>query len=266
MTDPTVAPTPPSSPAPAAPSPSPAAPAAIVAPTPALTPSPTPSTPTAPSPATRPDWLPEAFFDATAGPKWDDFGKHFSEVVTRDAAEQVRRLALPQKAEDYQVGTTPAFNPPEGVDFKLNDGDPLWPQARSWAHKWGLPQEAFAEGIDLIAGSKVGDAATTKAAHDAEIAKLGTNGPARVTALGTFFDGMGAGEMKAMLVTAGIVQAAEKFAAKFISQGAASFSQAHRVPGEGGGKVSDEEFARMGPAARLDYARRFDQSQFQKSA
>jgi hypothetical protein len=58
------------------------------------------------------------------------------------------------------------------------------------------------------------------------------------------------------------VQAAEKLVAKFSSQGAASFSQAHRVPGETGGKVSDEEYGRMSQAEKLDYSRRFDQKQF----
>src|SRR6266403_5112983 len=93
-TEPTVA-TPPSSPAPAAPSPSPAAPIAATPPaSPASTPTPTTSTPTAASPApTRPDWLPENFFDAAKGPKWDDFGKFFAEVATRDAANEVRRLS-----------------------------------------------------------------------------------------------------------------------------------------------------------------------------
>ena len=33
-------------------------------------------------------------------------------------------------------------------------------------------------------------------------------------------------------------------------------------PGQGLNKVTDEQFAKMSAAERLDYARRFDQSQF----
>jgi len=32
-----------------------------------------------------------------------------------------------------------------------------------------------------------------------------------------------------------------------------------------GGRVSDEQYARMTPAQKLDYARQFDQRQFQKN-
>jgi hypothetical protein len=35
-------------------------------------------------------------------------------------------------------------------------------------------------------------------------------------------------------------------------------------PGGQGGKVTDEQFAKMSPGERLDYARRFDQTQFQQ--
>jgi hypothetical protein len=188
-------------------------------------------------------------------------GEHYSQVVTRDAAEQVRRAALPAKPEDYKIGTTPNFKPPEGIEFKIDEADPLWPQARSWAQKHGLSQDAFNEAIDLVAGSKIADAGTIKAAREAEVGKLGAAGPARVTALNTFFDGIGAPEMKSMLVTAGIVQAAERLVAKFASQGAANFSQAHRDASPQG-KVTDEQWDKMSSRERQEYSQRFDQTQF----
>jgi hypothetical protein len=182
--------------------------------------------------------VPEQFWDPTAGKVKDkEFGEHYSQIAVRDAAEQVRRAALPQKPEDYKIGTTAAFKPPEGVEFTINEADPLWSQARGWAQKHGMSQDAFNEAIDLFAGAKVGEAATIKAARESEIGKLGAAGTARVTALNTFFDGIGAPEMKQMLVTAGIIQAAEKLVAKFASQGSASFSQAHRVAADDAGKI-----------------------------
>jgi hypothetical protein len=36
------------------------------------------------------------------------------------------------------------------------------------------------------------------------------------------------------------------------------------LPQQPGGKVSDEQFAKMSARERIDYARQFDQAQFQK--
>lgn len=246
----------PSSPA-AAPSPSPAPAASPVASAPAPSPSPSPA-PAAPAAATRPEYVPEQFWDATTNKVKDkEFGEHITQVATRDAAEQVRRLSLPQKAEDYKIGTTPNFKPPPGIEFTVNEADPLWSQARAWAQKSGLSQDQFAEAVDLFAGAKVADAATIKAAKAAEIGKLGAAGTARVTALETFLTGMvgeqDAKQLGGMLVTAGIVQAFEKLVTKFASQGSAAFSQAHRNA-DAPGKVTDEQWNSMTYAERRDYA------------
>lgn len=218
----------------------------------------------------RPDWLPENFFDAAKGPKWDDFGKHFSEVMTRDAAEQSRRLALPQKPEDVKVELPKDFQVPQGIEFTLDASKPEFSKLQAAAVKHGLSQEAVSDLVGVYAETLVGSETTLNAAKQAEIAKLGANGPARVTTLETFFTGLvGVDKAKAisgMMVTSTIVQALETAAAKFASQGAASFSQQHREPNDRGGKVSEEQFAKMSPADRLDYTRKFDQSQFQKTA
>ena len=103
-------------------------------------------------------------------------------------------------------------------------------------------------------------------ARRAEVAKLGVNGTQRVDAIETWTRGMigdkHAGAIRGMMVTAGIVEALELLQSKFASQGAASFSQSHRVPPEQQGRVSDEQWGKMSGAERLDYARGFDQSQF----
>ena len=259
---PTVAPTNPSSPAPAAPSPSAAAPAV----TPAVTldvdsyadePQPRRQLPaTAP---TRPDWLPEKFFDATKGPNLDEFGKHYAEVATRDAAEQVRRLALPQKPEDVKIELPKEFQLPQGVEFKFDATKPEFSKLQAAAVKHGLSSEAVSDLVGVYAETLVGSEATLNAAKQAEIGKLGANGPARVTALGTFFDGL-LGEtegkqMKQMLVTAGIVQAAEKLVAKFSPRRARPRSRRRTAspaaPGQG---VAGRSTRRCRRGERLDYA------------
>lgn len=177
----------------------------------------------------------------------------------------MRRAALAQKPEDVKIELPKDFQVPQGMEFKIDPSRPEFSKLQAAAVKHGLSSEAVSDLVGVYAETLVGSEATVKAAHAAEIAKLGANGPARVTALQTFFDAMGAPEMKGMLVTAGIVQAAEKLVSKFSSQGAAPFSQQHREPGSTGGKVSEEEYNRMGPAQRLDYARQFNQSQFQRA-
>ncbi|TAL43838.1 MAG: hypothetical protein EPN91_05635 [Salinibacterium sp.] len=177
----------------------------------------------------------------------------------------MRRAALAQKPEDVKIELPKDFQVPQGVEFKIDPAKPEFAKLQAAAVKHGLSSEAVSDLVGVYAETVVGSEATIAAAKAAEVAKLGANGPARVTALGTFFDAMGAPEMKQMLVTAGIVQAAEKIVAKFQSQGSATFSQSGRVP-DAGGKVSEEAYAKMSPAQRLDYARQFDQAQFQKKS
>jgi hypothetical protein len=74
-----------------------------------------------------------------------------------------------------------------------------------------------------------------------------------------------AGPMRSMMVTADIVKGLEILQNKFVSQGAASFSQSHRVPPSPTGRLSAEEYAALSDAQKFDYARSHDQSQFQKS-
>lgn len=180
-------------------------------------------------------------------------------VITRDAAEQVRRAALPQKPEDVKIELPKDFQIPQGIEFKLDPSKPEFGKLQAAAVKHGFSQEAISDLVGVYAETIVGSEATLAAAKAAEVAKLGANGPARVTALGTFFDGIGAPELKQMLVTAPIVQAAEKLVAKFSSQGAASFSQAHRVPNDGQ-KVTEDQWAKMSDAQKIDYARQFPQT------
>lgn len=183
-------------------------------------------------------------------------------MLVRDAAEQVRKAALAQKPEDVKIELPKDFQLPQGVEFKLDATKPEFSKLQAAAVKHGLTQDAVTDLVGVYAETLVGSESTIAAAHAAEIAKLGANGPARVTALGTFFDGIGAGDLKQMLVTAGMVQAAEKLVAKFSSQGVSTFSQAHREPGQSGARPTEEQWSQMTPAQRMDYTNNTDQSQF----
>lgn len=191
-------------------------------------------------------------------------------MLVRDAAEQVRRGALPQSPDAYEAKTSPAFQVPQGVEFRVDANDPLWPQAKAWAKEAGLSQEQFEKAVDLVAGRDLFNQQQIKTAVTREIEKLGPTAPARVDAIETFWKGLlGEQAGKAMMsriFNAGDVQMHEKIIGKFATQGHASFSQSHREPGGAQGRLSDADYAKLTPGEKFNYARQFNQSQVQKAS
>jgi hypothetical protein len=189
-----------------------------------------------------------------------------AEMMTRQAADDLRKATLPATPADYVPALPENFKLPPGVDFTVDVADPMLADARAWAHSKGLSQSDFSELISIYATGKGHEQALLNTATAAEVAKMGANGTQRVTALETWLRGIVgdklAGPMRQMMVTADIAKGFETLQQRFVSQGVASFSQAHREPVQAGGKVSDEEYSKMSHAARLDYARGFDQRQF----
>lgn len=240
----------------------------------ASTPTQTSQTSSATTAPTRPEWVPESCFDAKTGVNWDSYGKYHNEQIvpklTQLAAEEVRRNTLATKPDDVKLDLPKDFKLPEGMDFKLDSTKPEFNKFREIAVKRGLDADTVSELMGVYAETVVGSEATYAAAKKAELDKLGANATARVTSLNTFFEGhLGAEDAKFLrssMYAAGVVTAMEKLVAKFTSQGAASFSQAHREPGGQTGRVSEEAYAKMSAAERWDYARGFDQKQFQNGA
>jgi hypothetical protein len=179
---------------------------------------------------------------------------------------ELRKASLPATPGAYEAKLPDNFEMPAGVEFKINESDPLLINARAWAHAKGFDQATFSEMVGIYATAKANETAQLSAAHAAEVAKMGANGTQRVTALETWLRGVVgdklAGPMRSMMVTADIVKGMETLQGKFSSQGAAPFSQAHRVPQEPAGRVSEAEYSAMTPGQKFDYARSFDQRQF----
>ena len=187
----------------------------------------------------RPDYVPEAYWDGEKNAPKEIFGQWVKDHVAFKAAEDSRKLTLPAKPEDYKLALPKDFQPPAGVEFKLDENDPLFAQARTWAKENGLSQAAFEKGIGMIAARDVATQQMLTEARNGEIAKLGANGTARVTALNTFLDAKGYGALKSMMVTAEIVQQMEKWMAETSSGG--TFSQAHRAAEDPTGKIAGYE-------------------------
>ena len=156
------------------------------------------------------------------------------------AAEDSKQLSLPQTPDAYKIDLPADFKPPAGIDFKFKQDDPLLSQAKAMAHEMHLPQEQFSKLLGLYAGAQVATQQQIETARQSEISKLGTTGPARVTAITTFFKAMvgdaeGA-QFASRMFTASDIQIAEKFIARFTSQGAGSFRQTGR-DGEPAGRI-----------------------------
>lgn len=225
------------------------------------------STQTAASPATtaqttkveRPEWLPENFWDGDKGEaKGKEFRTTFDELSAFKAAQDSARLSRPQKAEEYKADLPKDWKAPEGLEFKLDPDDPMVKQYREFALEAGLDQEKFTKGLGLVAALRVGEAQQIKAAQDAEIAKLGANASARVDAVMTWMNAQGFEHLPKMLVTADIVGEVEKLIGKFSSQGAANFNSGHRDHAPQ--KMTEDEYSKLSPRQKLDYAMKFQQS------
>jgi len=96
--------------------------------------------------------------------------------MTRDAAEQSRRLSLPQKPEEYKVALPTDFKPPEGMQFSINGEDPALPRIQQYAHKHHLSQDQVTELVAEYAGIQVAQAQSREIWIQTEIQKLGAIG------------------------------------------------------------------------------------------
>lgn len=254
------------------PSASPSAPAAASAPasSPASS-SPAPSPAPAPDPAAaaatppaRPGYIPETHWDATAGKIKDE--KAYADWVNGNAAavaaEQSRKLTIPTP-DKYEPKLPADFTPPAGLEFKIDAADPLIANYRNLAHEFGLDQTQFSKGLGLIAAMRVGEQQQIKAAYDAEVAKLGAAGTARVDAVMQWINAVGGpdakplADMMKIAPLAATVQAFENMMKKFQTQGAAPGNAAHAVAAPE--RPSAEAWAKMSFSERMDFARRHQQ-------
>jgi hypothetical protein len=187
-------------------------------------------------------------------------------MLERHALEDSRRATLPDAPEKYEATLPKDFKVPEGIEFKLRENDPALFDAQRWAHANGIGQEKFSELISLYAADKIREATFIREAGLAERNALGANGTMRVTAVQGWIRGIVgdelAGPMSTMLVSEKIVRGFEKIMHQSASQGAASFSQAHRDASPQG-TVTDEKWATMSAREKQEYSQSHDQTRFQ---
>lgn len=193
-----------------------------------------------------------------------DAEKYVREHVAFKAAEDSRRLTLPQKPEDYKLQLPKDFKAPQGIEFVPNENDPLLPLAREFAKEAGLSQEQFEKLVGFKAAIEIGNRQQMDAARADQLQKLGVNGTARKTALDTWLNATLGPElgkhMSEFTFTAQQVEGFEKIMANARNQGVGNPPNGHRDP-EAPGKVSQADYDRMSFSERADYAKRFPQPQ-----
>ena len=144
-------------------------------------------------------------------------------------------------------------------EYKFDANRPELSRFKELIVSEGISQDTASKFLGLFAETEVGSQATFAAAQKAELDKLGSNATQRITSLQTFFRGvLGEADAQALntaMYGSRIVEAMERLAMKFSSGGAAPFSQAHREPITGPGKVTEEQFQAMSASERLDYVR-----------
>jgi hypothetical protein len=197
----------------------------------------TPASDAPPSgPRMRPAWAPDTCWNQHTGTvDLAAFDKHYRENVAprlqADAEWQASRATLPQSPDEYKVATSETFKPPAGVDYQVDGGDPWWSDVRALAHKHGLSQEAFSSAVDLIAARETQGLQHVGAARQAELAKLGPNGPSRIDAVATWLESTVGDDAAVLAMTvrrapvAAIVEKLERIINRMTSQGMASSSR-----------------------------------------
>lgn len=208
----------------------------------------------------RPDYIPENWWDVDKGFKADDLN-----ALTAFKAEHDANMAqVPEKADGYKVELPAEFKLPDG--FKLDDGqsvadliDPADERivaARDFAHANNMSQSQFSELIAFGVQMDIAEQTRMNEAVSKQIEKLGPKAQERVGAVKTWIGAKlpaaQAESLASMMFTATQIEAFETLMR--LNRGA--------VPGNPGAgrdvgktEISDEEYAKMTPTERINYAR-----------
>jgi hypothetical protein len=157
------------------------------------------------APPTRPEQVPETYWDSTTGLK-PEFFTHYGEVATFHKTETEKRAAIPASPDAYvlegEINLPETVKVPNGEDgkplkFAVNKDDPRIPMVRAFAHQFGLPQDAVNSLVALDAQMQIAEINAAAETRAAEQKKLGANFPTRKTAVETFLKGAMTGDQAA---------------------------------------------------------------------
>jgi hypothetical protein len=154
-------------------------------------------------------------------------------MMDRQAQDDLRKATIPPTPDAYKLEISPDAKLPGDAKFQFDANDPGLIAAKNWAHSKGLDQGSFSEMLTLYASHVTGQEAALTERSRAEIEKAGVNAPQRVDAVGRWITAevgeVDAKPIRATIVTDAHLRFYERLMNKIASQGAASFSQQHRV-------------------------------------
>jgi hypothetical protein len=161
-------------------------------------------------------------------------------MMDRQAQDDLRRATVPPTPQDYKLALPENLTLPGDAQFTFDEAGSkaTFDAAKAWAHSRGLSQSDFSEMMGLYASHVAQTESALAAVSRAEIAKAGVNAPQRVDAIGKWIRAeVGDADAKpilATMVTDSHLRFYEKLQQRITSQGAAGFSQSHRVAPDDG--------------------------------
>lgn len=168
-----------------------------------------------------PDGLPPQFWDSHGGKvNTPELIKAYGEASAFKTQHDDRIKALPQRPEDYklEIKLPDTVKLPEGMTPEINNKDPRIPALREFAVKHQISQDAVTALIALEAQSQIAEHNAAELELQAEMKKLGDNGPARISAIESFLkasvDKDEYQAMRPVVANALAVRAMEKLIAK----------------------------------------------------
>lgn len=177
----------------------------------------------------RPDYLPESAWDATANAPRADIIKTAFET---HAAQQARIAARPEKPDGYELKFPEGYTPPVAIEWIPDD--PRVALLRAFAHKNNWGQAEFSDALTIEAVKIAADQKHDNDLREAEMKKLGANGTARVTAIQTSLTAavgeQGAKRLLSLIETAEDVAIIERWQLAWSTGGASTYTNGHREP------------------------------------
>ena len=146
----------------------------------------------------RPDWLPEAHWDAESAAIKPEFGQHYAELATFHQTETQRQAELKaRKPEDVkiEVKLPEGIELPNGPDGKplkvtINESDPRIPMVRELALKHGWTQDQVNDLVAFDAIQQINAFKAEQARIAEETKKLGDKAPERRAAVDNWLKGL----------------------------------------------------------------------------
>ena len=108
-----------------------------------------------PPAATKPDGLPDEFWDTAAGSvRLDQLIPKFKDLTDAHAAHEAARAGLPADAEGYDLALPEGFEAPEGFAMDFSS-DSRVPEIKALAHKHGLAPDAVKDLMGIYAKAEM---------------------------------------------------------------------------------------------------------------